>query len=99
MTVRYRTTCLLFSLLLLGACAGQPAPPPSASENVTPGPIEETETAEPIPGEYQEQLNAYLDELKGVCSQVPVEYTLFNTSEAYEVVLRRYFASRWGGAR
>ena len=49
--------------------------------------------------QYQEQLNAYLDELKGVCSQVPVEYTLFNTSEAYEVVLRRYFASRWGGAR
>ena len=49
--------------------------------------------------EYQEQLNAYLEELKGVCSQVPVEYTLFNTKEAFEVVLRRYFAKRWGGAR
>ena len=49
--------------------------------------------------QYQEQLAEYLAELKSVCSQVPVEYTLFNTSEAYEVVLRRYFASRWGGTR
>lgn len=49
--------------------------------------------------QYHEQLTAYLTELKRVCSQVPVEYTLFNTSEAYEVVLRRYFANRWGGTR
>ena len=49
--------------------------------------------------QYQEQLNAYLTELKGVCSQVPVEYTLFNTRDAYEVVLRRYFARCWGGSR
>lgn len=49
--------------------------------------------------QYQEELNAYLAELQAVCSQVPAEYTLVNTSEAYEVMLRRYFASRWGGAR
>jgi uncharacterized protein (DUF58 family) len=49
--------------------------------------------------QYQEHLVAYLNELQDVCSRVPVEYTLFNTREAYEVVLRRYFARRWGGAR
>lgn len=49
--------------------------------------------------QYQEQLAAYLGELKFVCCQVPVEYTLFNTSEPYEVVLRRYFAKRSGGAK
>lgn len=49
--------------------------------------------------QYQEQLAAYLTELRGVCRQVPVEYTLFSTSEAYEVSLRRYFASRRGGQR
>lgn len=49
--------------------------------------------------QYQEQLTAYLNELRDVCRRMPVEYTLFNTKEAYEVVLRRYFAERWGGAR
>ncbi|MEZ6121970.1 MAG: DUF58 domain-containing protein [Planctomycetaceae bacterium] len=48
--------------------------------------------------QYHQNLTAYLNELRDVCRQVPVEYTLFNTREAYEVVLRRYFAERWGGA-
>lgn len=49
--------------------------------------------------QYIQQLTAYLEQLRGVCRQVPVDYTLFNTKEAYEVVLRSYFARRWGGAR
>ena len=32
-------------------------------------------------------------------SRVPADYTLFNTKEAYEVVLRSFFVGRWGGAR
>ena len=49
--------------------------------------------------QYLEQLTAYLDELQYVCRQVPVDYTLFNTKEAYEVVLRNFFARQWGGIR
>lgn len=49
--------------------------------------------------QYQEQLTAYLNELQTVCDRVPVEYTLFNTKEPYEVVLQRYFAGRRGGGR
>ncbi|MEP3481587.1 MAG: DUF58 domain-containing protein [Fuerstiella sp.] len=49
--------------------------------------------------QYHEQLAAYLKELQNMCLQVPVDYTLFNTKEAYEVALQRYFAERWGGAR
>ena len=49
--------------------------------------------------EYQDRLSVYLDELQTVCRQVPVEYTLFNTSHAYEIGLQRYFAGRQGGVR
>lgn len=48
--------------------------------------------------QYQERLTGYLSELEDVCCKVPVEYTLFNTSQPYEVALRQYFAKRWGMA-
>ena len=49
--------------------------------------------------QYLDQLTAYLSELKSVCRKVPADYTLFNTKEAYEVVLRSFFVKRMGGAR